>query len=73
MFFKAISLPKDDFLEAVSVVLPLITELENKNEHLLVQLNAARDKTKDYADLKGNYERLQKLWSQRVAEKVQAS
>jgi hypothetical protein len=73
LFFKAISLPRDETLETVSLVLPLITELENKNTHLLDQLNAARDRVKDYAELKGNYERLQKLWNQRIADRVKAS
>jgi len=69
-FFEAISLPRDEFLETISLVLPLISGLQNKNEHLLEQLNAARDKAKGYADLKFNYERLQKRWNERIAEKV---
>lgn len=69
-FFEAISLPRDEFLETISLVLPLISGLQNKNEHLLEQLNVARDKAKGYADLKFNYERLQKRWNERIAEKV---
>lgn len=69
-FLASISLPKDDLLDAISLVLPLITTLQNKNESLLAQLNAARDKTKDYAEVKHAYERLQKRWNERVAEKV---
>lgn len=71
-FFEAISLPRDEFLETISLVLPIITNLQNKNEHLLEQLNAARDKTKNYAEIKANYERLQKRWNERIAEKVGA-
>ena len=72
-FLSSISLPKDDLLEAISLVLPLINTLENKNEHLLVQLNAARDKAKDYAEVKHAYERLQKRWNDMVAEKVRSA
>jgi type I site-specific restriction-modification system R (restriction) subunit len=70
MFLKSIELPKDEFLEAISFVLPLVTSLQNQNDYLLDQLNHARDKIKDYAEVKHSYERLQKRWNERVAEKV---
>jgi len=72
-FFEAISLPRDEFLETISLVLPIITNLQNKNENLLTQLNAAREKAKDYTEIKANYERLQRRWNERIAEKVRAS
>lgn len=73
MFLKSIELPKDEFLEAISLVLPLVTSLQNQNDYLLNQLNTARDKIKDYAEVKHSYERLQKRWNERVAEKVMNS
>jgi hypothetical protein len=69
-FLSSISLPKDDLLDAISLVLPMITTLQIRNDSLLTQLNTARDKIKDYAEIKHNYERLQKRWNERVAERV---
>jgi hypothetical protein len=69
-FLASISLPRDEFLEAISLVLPLVTSLQNQNDYLLNQLNTARDRIKDYAEVKHSYERLQKRWNERVAEKV---
>ena len=69
-FLESISLPRDETLETISLVLPLVTQLQSKNESLLVQLNTAREKLRDYTEVKSNYERLQKRWNERVADKV---
>jgi hypothetical protein len=70
LFFKSISLPKDDFLDAISHVVPLVTSMDSKFEILGNQLADARAKMKDYAEVKSNYERLQKRWNERVAAQL---
>ena len=70
VFLRSIKMPRNEFLETLTLVLPIITDLQTNNEKLLRQLNDARDKTKDYLELKKKYEVLQKLQHDRIAERV---
>lgn len=73
LFLQSISLPRDEFMEAVSLVVPLVVELESRVERLSTKVGDLQERTKDYATLKSNYERLQKTWNERVAEKVRSA
>lgn len=67
----ALSLKRDERLEAVALAVPYVDALERENTRLLAMANNGREATKRYEDLSLRYTRLQQTNERLLAERVQ--
>lgn len=66
----ALSLKRDERLEAVAMAIPYIDSLESMNTRLLSQNNGARETARQYEDLRIRFERLKRENDRLVAKSV---
>jgi hypothetical protein len=66
----ALTIKRDDRLEAVALAIPYVEALERENERLLNQAGAGRTAIRELEDLRNNYARLKRAHENLIAQRA---